>query len=60
MLDVVLAVLHADGTFRAQPTTTLHDRFFLGGLPSVRGFGPSGLGPRAPPMEGGCVKGRCA
>ncbi len=41
----------------AQPTTRFSDRYVLGGLQSLRGFGYSGVGPRALPREGGCMKG---
>lgn len=39
------------------PRTRFSDRYVLGGLQTMRGFGYSGLGPRAARKEGGCLKG---
>ena len=39
------------------PTTCFSDRYIIGGLQTLRGFGYSGVGPRAAPKEGGCLKG---
>lgn len=46
-----------DGAYAADPTTRFPDRYMLGGLQTLRGFGYTGAGPRASPKEGGCMKG---
>lgn len=46
-----------DGSYAAEPTTRFPDRYMLGGLQTLRGFGYTGAGPRASPKEGGCMKG---
>lgn len=46
-----------DGAYAADPATRFPDRYMLGGLQTLRGFGFTGAGPRASPREGGCMRG---
>jgi outer membrane protein assembly factor BamA len=46
-----------EGGVDEAPSTRFSDRYMLGGLQTLRGFGYSGVGPRAPEREGGALKG---